>query len=311
MVTSRKPNPALLSKNPPIKPPVKPGRRGIQSVEVGGQLLLALAHHGRPMALKDLSLAAHMAPAKAHPYLVSFGKLGLIAQDLDSGRYGLGPLAMQLGLISLQQFDPVRLATPLIAELAQTLGHTVGIAVWGNRGPTMVRIEEAPSAVHVNMRHGTVMSLRGTASGLLFAAYLPREQVLRAIADEHNAELRASRSTVSTQRSAKSSGLEIKKIQTTRIDATRIDATKVDPTKIETAMEAELAQIRQRGLSRVSGGAVAGISAIAAPVFTEGGAMVLSLTAIGPGAIFDSTLDGVVATALKRAAAEVSKRLGA
>src|SRR6218665_1673467 len=140
------------------------GQRGIQSVEVGGQVLLALAHHGRPMALKDLARGAGMVPAKAHPYLVSFGKLGLIEQEPGSGRYGLGPLAMQLGLISLQQYDPVRLATPLIGELARTLGHTVGVAVWGNRGPTMVRIEEAPSAVHVNMRHGTVMSLRGTAS---------------------------------------------------------------------------------------------------------------------------------------------------
>ena len=48
-------------------------RRGIQSIEVGGQLLRALAHRGRPMALKDLARDAGMAPAKAHPYLVSFG----------------------------------------------------------------------------------------------------------------------------------------------------------------------------------------------------------------------------------------------
>ncbi|HEX7385514.1 MAG TPA: IclR family transcriptional regulator [Burkholderiaceae bacterium] len=154
-------------------------QRGIQSVEVGGQLLLALAHRGRPMALKDLAREAGMSPAKAHPYLVSFGKLGLIAQDPASGRYGLGPLALQLGLISLQQFDPVRLATARLPELAQSLGHTVALAVWGNRGPTMVRIEEAPTAVHVVMRHGTVMSLRGTASGRLFAAHLPRETVRR------------------------------------------------------------------------------------------------------------------------------------
>src|SRR6188472_404911 len=99
--------------------------RGIQSVEVGGQLLRALAHHGRPMALKDLAREAGMAPAKAHPYLVSFGKLGLIAQDAASGRYGLGPLAMELGLISLQQFDPLRLATPLLPALAVQVGHTV------------------------------------------------------------------------------------------------------------------------------------------------------------------------------------------
>ena len=88
--------------------------RGIQSVEVGGQLLKVLARTGRRMALKDLARAADMTAAKAHPYLVSFGKLGLIEQDAVSGHYGLGPLAMQLGLISLQQVDPVRLA---IAEL--------------------------------------------------------------------------------------------------------------------------------------------------------------------------------------------------
>ena len=151
--------------------------RGIQSVEVGGQLLKALARSGRRMALKDLARAAGMTPAKAHPYLVSFGKLGLIEQDPVSGHYGLGPLAMQLGLISLQQVDPVRLASAELPALAREVGHTVAIAVWGNRGPTIVRLEEGPQAVHVNMRHGTVVSVDGTASGLLFAAHRPAAEV--------------------------------------------------------------------------------------------------------------------------------------
>jgi DNA-binding IclR family transcriptional regulator len=270
---------------PDPDPDLAPEReqRGIQSVEVGGQLLLALAHSGRPMALKDLAREAGMVPAKAHPYLVSFGKLGLIAQDEASGRYGLGPLALQLGLISLQQFDPVRLATPLLRELAQALGHTMAVAVWGNRGATIVRIEEAPSAVHVNMRHGTVMSLRGTASGLLFAAHLPRDKVLAALADEHAAELRQQGQPVPAKL----------KLQ------------------IDAELEAQLAQIRQHGVSRVSGGVVPGVSAMSAPVFDEGGAIVLSLTAIGPSAIFDSRLDGVVAQTLRRSARELSKQLGA
>lgn len=171
-----------MSDHAPSRSGSSQGPRGIQSVEVGGQLLIALAHHGRPLALKDLAREAGMVPAKAHPYLVSFIKLGLVEQEAGAGRYGLGPLALQLGLISLQQYEPVRLATPRIEELAVQLGHTVAIAVWGNRGPTIVRVAEAPSPVHISMRHGTVMSLTGTASGRLFAAHLPKEQVMAALA---------------------------------------------------------------------------------------------------------------------------------
>ena len=169
------------------------GPRGIQSIEVGGQLLIALAHQGRPLALKDLAREAGMAPAKAHPYLVSFIKIGLVEQDGSSGRYGLGPLALQLGLISLQQYEPVRLATPRIEELALQLGHTVAITVWGDRGPTIVRVAEAPSPVHISMRHGTVMSLTGTASGRLFAAYLPRERIQELLNARSKHKARAAR----------------------------------------------------------------------------------------------------------------------
>jgi DNA-binding IclR family transcriptional regulator len=239
-------------------------QRGIQSIEVGGRLLVALAHEGRPMALKDLALAADMAPAKAHPYLVSFAKIGLIRRDGASGHYGLGPLAMQLGLISLQQFDPLRLATARLAELALAIGHTVAIAVWGTGGATIVRTEEGPSAVHVTMRHGTVMSLRGTASGRLFAAWLPRAAVLEAMGAEAP----------------------------------------------DARLERELAAVRKAGVAQVEGGAVAGVSALAAPVFDATGTLVLCLTAIGPSAVFDIRAGGVPASTLKRCAAELSSMLG-
>ena len=108
-------------------------QRGIQSIEVGGALLKALAHHGRPLALKDLAAEAGMAAAKAHPYLVSFGKLGLIEQD-SSGRYGLGPLAMQLGLISLQAFDPVALAT----DTAKPTCRPDSSTWWQSRRPVTI-----------------------------------------------------------------------------------------------------------------------------------------------------------------------------
>lgn len=147
------------------------GPRGIQSVEVGGQLLKALARTGRRMALKDLAREAGMTAAKAHPYLVSFCKLGLMEQDRASGHYGLGPLAIQMGLISLQQADPVRMAIAELPALAQEVGSTVSIAMWSGQGPTIIRVEEGPTHVYVAMRHGTPASLRHTATGKIFAAF--------------------------------------------------------------------------------------------------------------------------------------------
>jgi DNA-binding IclR family transcriptional regulator len=247
------------------------GSRGIQSIEVGGRLLKALVHLGRRVPLKDLAREADMTPAKAHPYLVSFGKLGLIEQDPASGHYGLGSLALQVGLISLQQADPVRMASAELPALAQAIGQTVGLAVWGNRGPTFIRLEEGPTAVHVNMRHGTVVSVKGTASGRLFAAFAPRERLL---------------------------------------DALRWEAGSAR-VKLEPSFEKELAQIRHRRFCALVDGSVPGVAAIAAPVFDGFGDMVMALTAIGPKATLDHAVSGMAARALMRAADALSRRLGA
>lgn len=242
-----------------------PSPRGIQSIEVGGRLLQALAERGMPMALKDLAQAAAMTPAKAHPYLVSFAKLGFVEQDEVSGRYGLGPFALQLGLIGLAQQDPVRLAFPVVDQLAQQIGHTVAVAVWGEHGPVIVRVAESPAAIHVVMRHGTVLSLTGTASGWLFAAYL----------DE---------ATVGPLRPRSMPKGE---------------------------WDAEVAQVRQRGIARAVNRVVEGVAAMSAPVFDVRGRIVLGLTAIGPTASFDTRWDGAVAQALRSAALALSQRLGA
>jgi DNA-binding IclR family transcriptional regulator len=264
--------PATESVTDPATEPATPAKaqRGIQSMEVGGSLLRVMAQMGRPLALKDLAAAAQMPPAKAHPYLVSLGKVGLIEQDAATGRYGLGPLAMELGLISLQQYDPVRLASPRLPELAQQLGLTVAIAVWGNLGPTIVRVEEAPTAVHVNMRHGTVMSMRGTASGLLFAAYRPLPDVLAVLSREAGHAVM----------------------------------------NVDDAFAAELQWVRAHGMARVREASVAGISALAAPVFDDRGTLMLSLAAIGPSAKLAVEPGSPAAQTLGAAAQALTRQLG-
>lgn len=250
-------------------------RRGIQSIEVGGKILMALCADARPMALRDLARAASMPTGKVHPYLVSFAKIGLVAQDLVTGFYLLGPMAIQLGLVSLQTLNPIREATPIAEALASQTSHSVAIAVWGNLGPTVVRLVESSYPLHVNIRTGTVMSLANTATGRLFAAYLPSMLIERMMKDDY---IRL--------------GPDI--------------AHPLDPKQVEDLLD----EIRARGMSRSMNHPTPGINAFAAPVFDYSGNIVLAITLIGPSGTFDPSWDGAPAKAVRACATAISQRLG-
>lgn len=251
-------------------------RRGIQSIEIGSELLGVLAQHVTPMALKDLAKAAGMSPGKAHPYLVSFLKVGFVTQDA-SGRYQLGPFALQLGLTRLQRLDVVKEASPLVEVLAAETGQSVALAVWGNLGPTIVRLEEPIHPLHVNLRIGTVMSMAHTATGRLFASYLPPKVVEKLILEDV------------ARQSGRTGG------------STDMTRGQVEEAIIET---------RRHGLSRTIGQPIPGINAFCAPVFDSGGHLILGITAMGPEATFDAAWDGQVAVPLRACAVQVSRRLG-
>jgi DNA-binding IclR family transcriptional regulator len=251
-------------------------RRGIQSFEVGTQLLVELARHVRPMALKDLAKAAGMSTGKAHPYLVTFLKVGFVTQDA-SGCYELGPLALQLGLARLQRVNAVKEASPFIEELAAATEQSVAVAVWGNLGPTIVRLEEPIHPMHVNLRTGTVMSLAHTATGRLFAAYMPPKVVEKLILED-----------IARQGGRSSGSVELTRAQ----------------------VEEAVNETRRRGLSRTIGQPIPGINAFCAPVFDAAGHLVLGITAMGPEATFDSDWDGRIASPLRACTTEVSRRLG-
>lgn len=255
------------------------GRRSIQSIEVGFPLLAALVDAGKALTLRDLASAAGMTSAKAHPYLVSFTRVGLVQQDGITGQYELGPFALQMGLVSLQRLDPVRVAMPEIAALQSTIGHTLGIAVLGTHGPTMIHMTEASYPVHVNMRKGTVMSMLHTATGLVFAAWLPPK-----IADHY------------IQREA---------------GDTAIIAGRQPPRQVSYAdVETRLADIRVHGMARALGNPLPGVDALSVPVFDNTGNVTLALTSLGPSGLFDASWDGVIARALLSCAQEISRKLG-
>src|SRR3954452_25396349 len=79
------------------------GRQGIQSVELAMTVLQALEEGLGPMSLTQIAAAADMSPSKAHRYLVSLGRVGLVSQSHRSGLYDMGPAMRRLGIESLRR----------------------------------------------------------------------------------------------------------------------------------------------------------------------------------------------------------------
>ena len=251
-------------------------QRAVQSIEVGGRLLLALSHHPGPMALKDLAAQADLPAARAHPYLVSFSKLGLVEQQAD-GLYALGPAALQLGLSCLHQLDPLKVAVPVAERLAASTDQSVIIALWGNMGPTVVRMIEARQPLHVNMRAGTVMSVLGTATGRAFAAALPRKILEEALAGPMG----------------HFSAVD-------RAGAENLDA------ELRSAQE----EMQAHGVTRALGRPIPSVNAFSAAAFDHEGHVALVFTVLGHADHFDASWDSAMAVAVRGAASEVSRRLG-
>jgi DNA-binding IclR family transcriptional regulator len=251
-------------------------RAGIQSVEVGFTLLDALAKSTGPLMLRDLAASAGMSAAKAHRYLVSYQRLGLVTQDNASTRYDLGPAALQLGLASLSRLAPVQLARERMADLMHEIGHTVAIAVWGNQGPTIVHWQESPGALSV-LRLGDVMPLLNSATGRCFAAFKP-------------AELTAAMVKAELARLPKSPYADM-------------------PRNLND-VKSMLAEVRVQGIARVVDALLPGVVGLCAPVFDADGHLALGLVALGPSARFSAQWDGKPAHALRQAASALSVRLG-
>ncbi|WP_175806980.1 IclR family transcriptional regulator [Burkholderia metallica] len=254
-------------------------QRGIQSVEVGGRLLDALARRRKPLGLSELAAAADLSTAQAHTYLVSLMRLALVKRDAITGNYEPGPLSLRLGLMSIERQPAYRAALPHAARLAETVGLSVALSVPGVLGPTIVRIEHGGYPLHVNLHVGSVMSLDTTATGRVFRAFGAPAQLDAMAASQAG----AGASLAGAEQPAPDAG--------------------VPP--------ADLDAIRARGIERGVDLPSPGVSAMCVPVFDAQGTLQLALTVIGSTGSIDVDWDGPIAAALRDAARQATASLGA
>lgn len=257
--------------------PIRDTQLGIQSLETGLGLLEAFIGLEPSPMLKTIATRAGMHPAKAHRYLVSFCRAGFVERDGDSGRYRLSHLALRLGLAAMNGLDPVRLGGPLLAQLRDELGHSVVLSVWGRSGVVSVRAENVEAPVALTAKPGSVLALLSTAAGRVFGAWLPRADTSSFLSSE-------------LALAAQSRVPELPK----------------NPAGVDMIF----AEVRKRGVARVSGLHRPDVNSIAAPVFDHAGRITATISVLGSTRSLNIDWNGEVSQKLRSAAREMSKALG-
>lgn len=252
-------------------------RGRVQSVEQGIQLLKTLASNGEFMSLKDIAAAVNMPPSKAHRYLASLTATEMVEQHTQNGLYRLGHGSLNIGLAALAGLDLVQQAESIMGTLCSELDETVLLSVWGNNGPTIIKMLEPPRPVTVNVRVGFNLPLLSSATGHVFCAYAPAQQ----ISSQVKKELRLL--NASNRRDMPGSRQELKIL-------TR--------------------QVQAKGLSRVKGALLAGVNSMSGPVFNHESQLAAVLTVLGAADEINISWTGSVARQLKEACKQISYRLG-
>ncbi len=226
------------------------GGQGLKSLDTALSVLALVARYTAPQTLSTIAKDCGMSPSKVHRYLASFVQAGLIKQEGRSGRYGIGPEALQMGVSAIAQHDFVDSAADGLADLVAETGMTALLTVWANEGATVVRWKRGPTPTDTAIGLGTTMPLLNSATGHVFLAWAPREAIV----------------TVANK-------------QMRQMARNPLGRTGAPTTKAE--LDALIKDTRDRGFATVSGNYIPGLIAVAAPLLDWQGEAQAAVTLVG------------------------------
>lgn len=250
-----------------------------QSLERGLAILSALASGPPLLGISDLARAVGLSRSTAHRYVATLTKLGYLDQDAATRKYRLGPRVLDLGFSAINSMELREIAAPHLQQLSDETGRTVNMAILD--GVDVVYIERCRSSqqgqreIDLNLHVGSRLPAYCTSLGKVLLAFLPDAE-RRALLD-------------------------------------RIEFIRRGPNTLtgKTALSAELARIRGRGIAVSNEELAYGLRSIAVPVRSQSGEAVAAINlAVHRSMVSMEDLVIRLSPTLERTAAEISRRLG-
>ena len=239
------------------------------------QVFASLGAHPQGQTLAQLCTSLALPRTTLFTMLKVLESAGYLVND--GGAYRLGAQAVALGATMAE--SPRRnfpdCAKGLLQTLSQRIGETCFLAVLtpDRQFCKYVAVVETENWLRFSVKVGSQKPAYATGSGRAMLAHMPEKEVLPLLGTFPFERLTPK--TVSSRR----------------------------------ALLASLKEVRKRGASAVDSGTVAGVLAIAAPIFGADGQVAAALSAGGPSARMAERIPAVEA-AVKEAAEDISRLLG-
>jgi DNA-binding IclR family transcriptional regulator len=243
----------------------------IQAIDRAARVLTSL-QGARHLGIAELAAALELPPSTVHGIVKSLQAHGLVAKEPHGNRYMLGPALLKLSNVYLDTLDVRARALRWTAELSRRsrLATRLGVELFDE--VIIIHHDPRPDGTEQMPETGLSIPAHASALGKVLLAFDGE----LAVAVLEGGERRAlTGETITSPRQ----------------------------------LEAQFAEIRERGLAEELDEAVLGEASVAAPIADRTGAVVAALSVVLPSS--DWPADDAVHNALREAARNISRELGA
>ncbi|MYJ73250.1 MAG: IclR family transcriptional regulator [Rhodospirillaceae bacterium] len=269
-----------MDRAPPKRPRGRPRKAvsdadtgTVRALDRGLQLLRLLARENR-IALTSLAMQAGMPPSTAHRLLTTLQRHRFAEFDEDAQEWMIGVEAFRAGSGFLKRIDLVEASRDIMQRLMSETGETANLAIPDDGDMVFVSQVETANPIRAFFRPGARSPMHACGAGKALLSQLAPGDIEKLLQRKGLAEF-----TPNTL------------------------------TKPQ-LLFAELDTIRTRGWAFDDEERYEGMRCIAAPVFNARGDAVAGVSVSGPTARFTDRDIGLYGNAVRRAAADLTERIG-
>ncbi len=246
---------------------------GLASVDLVLRLIELLAAAPRAKGVSEIARELAISKARAHRHLRALVARGYARQEAASERYEIAVKLMVLGEAVRDRFDVLTAMRPEMMRLREETGLAVTASALVEDEVVVLELVQGKTLIEFGVRPGARLDFHASAHGLVALAFGP-PGLLAGLAERP------------------------RKAWTTATLTRMRD------------VEAAVAQVRDQGWATAADQVMAGVNALAAPVFDHAGTWRAAIAVVGSTQHIAARPPARLIEAVRRAGAQASRRLG-